>query len=70
MAVSQSIELDDVAVFVKVATTGHFSQAAQRLGMPKSSVSRAVSRLEDSLGVRLIERTTRRMRLKIGRAHV
>lgn len=63
MVTARPIGLDDVAVFVKVASTGGFSRAALALGLPKSSVSRAVARLEDSLGVRLIERTTRQMRL-------
>src|SRR5262249_33141704 len=47
-----------------------FTAAARSLGMPKSSVSRAVSRLEEQLGERLIERTTRQLKLTMtGRAY-
>lgn len=56
-------DLNDVLVFTRVAEAGSFSRAADRLGLPKSSVSMRVARLEDRLGARLIERTTRRLRL-------
>lgn len=49
-------------LFVKVVETGGFTRAARDLGVPKSTVSRQVARLEDRLGVRLIERTTRALR--------
>ena len=55
--------LDRVATFVAVAEAESFTAAAQRLGLPKSSVSRNVARLEQELGVRLLQRTTRRLRL-------
>jgi DNA-binding transcriptional LysR family regulator len=56
-------ELDDLAVFVAVGETGSFSAAAGRLRVPKSSVSRAVARLEAAMGVGLIHRTTRHVAL-------
>lgn len=57
------MDLNEVATFVRVVQAGGFSAAAEELGLPKSTVSRRVSRLEQRLGVRLLERTTRRMRL-------
>ena len=50
-------------VFEAVAAAGSFSVAARQLGLPKSSVSRKVARLEAELGVRLLQRTTRRVGL-------
>ncbi len=58
-----TVQLDDAAVFVSVVDAGSFSKAARNLLQPKSSVSRAVSRLERELGVKLLERTTRSLRL-------
>lgn len=52
-----------IEAFVAVAETGSFTRAAERLQTNKSSVSDGVRKLEDKLGVRLIERTTRSMRL-------
>lgn len=52
-------ELEDIRAFVEVIEAGGFSEAARRLGVSKSIVSRRVSRLEEDLGVRLISRTTR-----------
>ena len=51
--------LNDLHFFMLVAQTHSFTRAAKRLGVPKSAASRAVTRLENRLGVRLIERTTR-----------
>ena len=50
-------------VFVKVVDTGGFTAAALALDLPKASVSQHVARLEQHLGVRLLQRTTRRVRL-------
>lgn len=62
--------LDDVAVFVEVVESGGFSSAARTLGVPKSSVSRRIARLEERLGVRLLNRTTRAIALTdSGRAY-
>jgi DNA-binding transcriptional LysR family regulator len=58
-----TIDLNQVATFVKVVESGSFTAAAAALGLPKSSVSRGVGRLEDSLGVRLLQRTTRKLHL-------
>lgn len=57
------MELDLLAVFAAVASARSFSGAARRLGMPNSSVSRRVARLEAALGVRLLHRTTRSVSL-------
>jgi len=54
---------NDIEVFCTVATLGSFTKAAERLNMPKSSTSRAVANLESRLGLRLLERSTRRLRL-------
>ncbi|MFY0524152.1 LysR family transcriptional regulator [Archangium gephyra] len=50
-------------LFVAVAESGNISEAARKLGAPKSSVSRGVAALERSLGVQLFHRTTRDVRL-------
>ncbi|WP_439401450.1 LysR substrate-binding domain-containing protein [Bradyrhizobium sp. DASA03068] len=55
--------LDAVAVFVKVVEAGSFSVAAKRLDMPKTTVSAKMAALEKRLGVRLIQRTTRKLHL-------
>jgi DNA-binding transcriptional LysR family regulator len=57
------IDLNDVSLLVRVVQTGSFSKAAKERGVPVSTVSRRVARLETSLGTRLLERTTRRLRL-------
>ncbi|HYJ30152.1 MAG TPA: LysR family transcriptional regulator, partial [Allosphingosinicella sp.] len=53
-----SVDLLDVLAFVRVAETGAFSRAAERMGMSKSIVSRRVARLERQLGARLLTRTS------------
>ena len=57
------MDLNLAAVFVRVVEAGSFTAAAAALGLPKSSVSRAVARLEAELGVRLLQRTTRALGL-------
>jgi DNA-binding transcriptional LysR family regulator len=57
------ISLDDIAVFVRVVEAGSFSAAARRLAMPKATVSAKVARLEKRLGLGLIQRTTRKLRV-------
>jgi DNA-binding transcriptional LysR family regulator len=56
-------DLNDIVVFARVARERSFTKAARALGMPKSTVSERVARLETKLGVRLLERTTRSLRL-------
>jgi len=52
-----------LAVLAKVVDLNGFSAAARSLGVPKAAVSRAVADLEKTLGVRVLERTTRRISL-------
>ena len=60
---NRAMNLDAIAVFVKVVQAGSFSQAARLLNMPNSTVSAKVAALEKSLGVTLLQRTTRRLHL-------
>jgi DNA-binding transcriptional LysR family regulator len=53
-------DLNDLYLFVQVVAHGGFSAAGRALGLPKSKLSRRIARLEDGLGVRLIQRSTRR----------
>ncbi|MFS4460515.1 LysR substrate-binding domain-containing protein [Bdellovibrio sp. HCB2-146] len=57
------MDLNEVAIFVKVIQAGSFNQAAKQLGMPKSTVSSKVSALEKRLGVTLLHRTTRKLQI-------
>jgi len=54
-------KLESIQVFVAVARAGGFSAASRALGLPLATVSRKVGELEESLGVRLFERTTRQV---------
>jgi len=56
-------DLNSLLIFAQVAQTNSFVRAARRLQMPPSTVSRRVTELEKQLGVRLIERSTRSLRL-------
>src|SRR5690349_6504300 len=58
-----TIDLNRVAVFVRVVEKKSFTAAAKELRVPVSSVSRAVASLEEELGVRLLHRTTRKLSL-------
>ena len=63
-------DLNDIAVFVRVAQFESFSRAAHALGMPVSTVSRKVAALEERIGVTLLQRTTRKLSLTAqGRAY-
>jgi len=64
------MDLNRAATFLRVVESGGFTAAAQALGLPPSSVSRSVAKLEEDLGVVLLERTTRRVALTdVGRAY-
>ncbi|HEX7600374.1 MAG TPA: LysR family transcriptional regulator, partial [Polyangiaceae bacterium] len=53
------LDLNDVAIFVRVVEHAGFARAARELGVPTSTVSRAISRLEETLETRLVNRNTR-----------
>lgn len=57
------VNLNEALVFARVVQAGSFTAAARLLGMPKSSVSKKVADLEERLGVRLLQRTTRTLGL-------
>jgi len=54
------VDLNDLDAFAAVVDHGGFSAAERVLGVPKSRLSRRVSQLEESMGVRLLQRSTRR----------
>jgi DNA-binding transcriptional LysR family regulator len=56
-------DLNSLIIFAQVAEANSFTEAARRLKMPTSTVSRRIRELEIQLGVRLIERSTRNLRL-------
>jgi len=55
-------DLNEMAIFAVVVASGSFTKAADKLKLPKSTVSRKVSQLEKRIGVRLINRTTRNLK--------
>lgn len=59
------IQLNAIELFCKAASLGSFTAAAEALGITPAAVSRAVTRLEERLGVRLFARTTRKIRLTV-----
>lgn len=63
-------DLNDLYFFAKVVEHGGFMAAARQIGVPKSRLSRRVAELEARLGVRLLQRTTRRLALtEVGQAY-
>ncbi len=57
------VDLNDIALFVQVVRHGSFAEAARRLGVPPNTVSRRVQQLEAQLGMRLLQRSTRKLTL-------
>lgn len=63
-------DLNDLRFFAEVVEAGGFAAAARRLGMPRSRLSRRIGLLEERLGVRLVQRSTRRFAVtEIGREY-
>ena len=54
-------KLEAMNAFAKVVAAGSYAEAARRLGLTRSAVSKAVMELEQLMGVRLLDRTTRRV---------
>jgi len=57
------LDLTDLRIFARIADAGSISSAARSLGVPKSSVSRSLVRIESAVGATLVERSTRRLAL-------
>ncbi len=57
------LSTDDLRVFVWVARLSSFTRAAEQLQLPRTSISNAIQRLEERLGARLLQRTTRRVQI-------
>lgn len=57
------LDLNDITLFVQVVRSGSFAEAARRLGVPPNTVSRRVQQLEEQLGTRLLQRSTRKLTL-------
>lgn len=62
-------QLQDMALFALVTEMGSFTAAAHRAGLPKSSVSQRISQLEQQVGIRLLNRTTRKLNLTFAGEH-
>lgn len=56
-----SLDANDLILFAQVVDAGSFSRAAERAGLPKSTLSRRITLLENKFGERLLTRTTRRL---------
>ncbi len=63
MATTDTLDLNQIATFVRVVDAGSFSRAAQQLGLPTSTMSHRVKALEQKLGATLLLRSTRRLGL-------
>lgn len=63
MTTYSAARLQGITVFVQAVEAGSFTAAAQRVGLSKSAVGKSVATLEGRLGVRLLDRTTRRLAL-------
>jgi DNA-binding transcriptional LysR family regulator len=65
------MDLNDMLYFAEVVERGGFASAGRALGIPKSRLSRRVAELESRLGVRLLQRTTRKLSLtQVGEAYL
>lgn len=64
------IEANDLLLFARVVDSGSFSRAAERAGLPKSTVSRRIANMETQLGERLLLRSTRKLTLTEFGQHV
>ena len=58
-----TLDLNDIALFVQVVRSGSFAEAARQLGVPANTVSRRIQQLEERLGTRLLQRSTRKLTL-------
>lgn len=56
-------DLNDMRLFVQVAKAGGFAKASRAIGVPRATLSRRIAALEDAMGLRLIERSSRTFRL-------
>ena len=57
------LDLNDISLFVQVVRFGSFSEAGRRLGIPANTISRRIQELEQQLGARLMQRSTRKLQL-------
>ena len=57
------VDLNQLALFVRVVQAGSFAEAARRMAMPPTTLSRQVAQLEDALQLRLLQRSTRKLSL-------
>jgi DNA-binding transcriptional LysR family regulator len=56
-----NLDANDLILFAQLMDAGSFSRAAERAGLPKSTLSRRITGLESRLGERLVNRSTRRL---------
>ena len=64
-------DINDLLIFAELARAGSITEAARALGLPKSTISRRLAALEERIGSRLINRTTRSQALtELGRAYL
>lgn len=63
MSLNPHSHLQGIAAFVHAVETGSFTAAAARMGVSKSATGKSIARLEERLGVRLLDRTTRRLNM-------